>query len=588
MTVPGHFTRPLDEPSVWRLLPGDAALGRPERRTPLFVRLWLGFLTGRVMLALVLVCVPLMILPWSVLQLRGHHMVAVIYLGLALVQRFMAGFSSMGRVSERLLVLCIVIDGVAIAVLNDPSVRVVNYYALLALPLLYASVLGSRRVAMASAAAVSLMLLSDAWRLSLALEGDASARFLQAGLTGAGAWVAVLLVHFLAERLEGEVHSAQISRDAARTQVRVNELVIAGMTDGVLVVDDQAQVHTANPAARRMLGLDEAPTHWPVALASRVAWAPLLEVVRQTFETRSLHKAMVELSLAGQGVRGVQLSARLTSESLSGGAGDHCVVFMEDLQELRARVRTEKMAAMGRMSAAVAHEIRNPLAAISQANALLREDLQDARLQRLSGIVSQNADRLRQTVDDILDVTRFPKHPGAALAVVDLTEQVARICDDWQGLQPGAALVRFLPDRPVRVRFDAEHLRRLLVNLLDNAKRHAQGVDVSDVRVWVGSRDANSFGEQPTDMPVLMVWNAGAPLDAAIGQHLFEPFFSSQSRSSGLGLYICRQLCEGHEAQIRFDRAGRPGLTETDGAILGNQFTVIFQPAPAVPGVDQP
>ena len=240
-------------------------------------------------------------------------------------------------------------------------------------------------------------------------------------------------------------------------------------------------------------------------------------------------------------------------------------MFLEDLRELEAQVRVEKMAAMGRMSAAVAHEIRNPLAAISQANALLDEDLVDPGQKRLAAMVQQNVQRLSKIVDDILNVSRaqesLPEQFGLALSLDDLT---ARVAADWIGQTASANLVYIsLGARTSEIVFDPEHLRRVLVNLLDNALRY---VSPSAQAIQIETQ------QPPGGAARLTVWSNGDPLEETVKSHLFEPFFSSESRSSGLGLYICRELCERYGATIGYQRIARR-------LVQGNEFFVIFKSA---------
>jgi hypothetical protein len=176
---------------------------------------------------------------------------------------------------------------------------------------------------------------------------------------------------------------------------------------------------------------------------------------------------------AGRGAaREVRVRTRLTPTS-ERHIDSLCVMFLQDLRELEARIRTEKLAAMGRMSAAVAHEIRNPLAAITQASALLAEDLTDPAHRKLTSMVQHNAQRLARIVDDVLDVSRARQQQVLSLGeqvVLDPAVQV--LADEWvrQTQRKGVRVARCARQRcALRRRAPAS----LLVNLLDNASRYA-------------------------------------------------------------------------------------------------------------------
>lgn len=472
-----------------------------------------------------------------------------------------------------------------------------NFAALLVLPVLMAGVLTSRLLALGTAAAVSLMLLAVAWR---AAPGDAlmAALMLQSGLAGMGLFIITLLSGELAGRLAGEELAARGSLELARQQAQLNRLVIEEMADGVLVVDRKLRVRAANPAARALLVEEGLAPPAPFTLDERPGWQTLLGAVERSLADGQWPEAGRDVSLthpsgatstlrmrvrfmreravdaaepAGSSRPGVLADS--ADHGAASGAADTqgepdeplVVLLLEDLRTAMARVRQEKLAAMGRMSAGIAHEIRNPLAAIAQANALLMEDNLSPTQQRLTRMVADNAERLKRLVDDVMEVAPGEMPPSRP---VDAHALVAAAAAEWAAmaavaLGSGSRLQVDIGHGPLGVMFDAEHLRRVLVNLLENANRYASEAPGS-IQLRLHRRDDGAVQ--------LAVLSDGEPIRPEVERHLFEPFFSTRSRGSGLGLYICRELCERHGASIDY----RPRATAER---LCNEFVVVLRAA---------
>ena len=439
-----------------------------------------------------------------------------------------------------------------------------NYVALLVLPVLMAGVLTPRGMALATAAVATLALLGAAW-LAVLVGGDAAQLMTQAGLAGSGLFVITILVGELGGRLAREELSALGNMEMARQQAQLNRLVIEEMQDGVLVVDRRGRVRAANPAARRLLAPNGMSRPAPFQLRGVEAWEALVKTVERAFVDAAWPEAGrdVTLSFEPGSSRTLRVRIRFTRKREPQSGEEFCVLFLEDVRNMQARSRQEKLAAMGRVSAGIAHEIRNPLAAIAQANALLAEDATHPGQRQLTRMVAENVERLKRIVDDVMEVAPGEmQEPG----VIDATAQVAAVCSEWMradGMRLGehSVLRVELPRDAIGVVFDPEHLRRVLVNLLDNARRHASD-SPGAICLRLDSRDEGRA--------FLSVASDGPPIPAEVERYLFEPFFSTRSRGTGLGLYICRELCERYGASI--DYRLRPS-----GEELHNEFFVVMR-----------
>ncbi|KQW51774.1 hypothetical protein ASD88_03950 [Pelomonas sp. Root662] len=530
----------------------------PAESSASFERLYRAFLAARAALGVALIAAQLIAAALSTppaqstLTLSAYYAMAAVALWLLPQLRRGASARSLARISSPHWWSAIGMDLVLFGVLHALDPSGVNYGALFVMPVLMAAVLCPRMLALATAAMATLGLLAAAvW--ALLLGADVGLRTTQAGLVGSGLFAVSLLAGELSARLAREEKAARGSLALARQQESLNRLVIDEMQEGVLVVDRRGRVRAMNPASRDLLGASSGELSWQ--LRGRADWQPLVQALERAYAGGAGGTGAevdVALPLESGVSRSLRLRLRFTRQRE--GSEELCVLFVEDNRELLARTRQEKLAAMGRVSVGIAHEIRNPLAAIAQANALIAEDVAGMRAEQLTKMVASNVQRLKRLVDDVTEIA-----PGMQPETqpLDASALVQEACDDWarvNDIKPGAQS-RFqlqIGAPGLLALFDAEHLRRVLVNLLDNAHRHAEA-GVGAIAVVLARHG---------DDLELVVRSAGPPVPPEIERHLFEPFFSTRSRGSGLGLYICRELCERHAARIDYRRSADAAANE--------------------------
>ncbi|MGH8854307.1 MAG: sensor histidine kinase [Telluria sp.] len=419
-------------------------------------------------------------------------------------------------------------------------------------PLAGAAILAPLTLALFSASIATLFLLAEStWQVVMQ---ERHPPLMQAGLYGAAFFAGALLVNRLAARLINQEELAAQRGVDLRIQQTINAIVIADVGDGILVVGDDSAVFTGNPAARRMLGLEgdaagfklgEAPGMEPVAQAFG-AWlrAP---VEGAAFVTVKPYREDAG-PLRGRRDQPAHLKLRFARVDTAGVALGRSVVFMQDVSAIENQAQQLKLASMGRLTASIAHEVRNPLSAIGHATALLAEDLHGPAEVRLLKIVGDNVARVNRMVEDILQLSRKVQPNGEPLRLAAfLAELKAEFCET-HGL---ADDIVYLGDAGQgAVRFDPLHLHEVLLNLLGNAIRYASREPAS-IRIFP-ARDAAGRTE-------LHVQDDGPGITPEVRAHLFEPFYTTSSKGTGLGLYLARELCLNNDAKLdyeyRFDAA---------------------------------
>jgi two-component system sensor histidine kinase PilS (NtrC family) len=409
--------------------------------------------------------------------------------------------------------------------------------------------IGRGRVTLFHASLASIAVLA-AQAFDFATRGAPLSEFVQAGLLSIGFFATAWLAHNLARwTIESEELAAQRGFDLANL-AQVNQLVIQDMQDGVLVVDAQGIIRQYNAQAEELLG--PMPKGRRDVLLSEYAAALGHQIARWRADP-SLPAEPIP-SVDPQNEANVRF-VRVGREQYLGA-----VIFLEDLGRVQGQAQQLKLASLGRLTANIAHEIRNPLSAINHATELLQEEPELSPTQtRLLQIVHDNAQRLDRMVQDVLKLNRRDR---ALKENVDVGAYLNTFVEQFSAIEkidPAIFSIE-LADR-YSVAFDRSHLNQVMWNLSRNALRYCQRKSGS-VRVLV------ALGHNASIVR-LDVIDDGTGVPKNLVNQLFEPFFTTAVSGTGLGLYIAREVCQANGASLYY----------SDAPAGGAQFTILCKRA---------
>ena len=447
------------------------------------------------------------------------------------------------------------VDAVAMAMFIHSSGGVASGLGtLLVLPAGATASIVERRYALLGTAIITIALLLETTISFLQGEGQTS-DFLITGLTGASLFAITLLAIPYARRLrESEALVKQRDIDLANLN-ELNQFIVQNLRESILVVDEFDRVRLINETAARLLRGAPVLTGTALSLVSpRLAY--LLDAWRQqTSDRRDVNGEVVG---AGGGT-----TIRPHFVALSQLGSGPVLVFLEDTSVVAERAQQSKLAALGRLSASIAHEIRNPVGAMSHAGQLLRESASLTPEDReLTEIIEKNGVRVSRIIENVLQLSRRDTTRQERFDVVDWLDTFVR--EYVETLQIDAS--RFHIEGPahadsIEVEFDPSHLHQVIWNLCDNALRH--GGTQAEGLTHVGLRAGRIAS---TERPFLEVCDRGNGIDPAQAERIFEPFFTTGHGGTGLGLFISRELCQTNGALLVYEP--RPGG--------GSIFRVIF------------
>jgi len=383
------------------------------------------------------------------------------------------------------------------------------------------------RCAMFFAAIASLLVLADEIYADLTNSFE-STSYTYAGMLGAAFLTIALLSYVLAKRSESLLELAEQHQQTIANLEELNHYIIQHLQTGIIITNRRQNVQLANTAALKMLNLANRPSQL------RDIAARLSEDFSDWLHNKELDQS--QLTLANQ------VEIRVRFMLLPTGGRSFYMLIMEDIALYNQHVQQSKLASLGRLTASIAHEIRNPLGAISHAGQLLSEnpDFSPQNL-RLTQIIQSNSARVNQIIEDILQLSR---REASRREKIQLKPWLAHYLETFmleQMIEPKAFRLQIDPG-PLTAFIDPGHLKQILDNLCQNALTY-------------GSPEQGPIilrGFMAEKSPCIEVIDNGPGIEREHLSHLFEPFFTTSNKGTGLGLFICKELAELNRAKLGY------------------------------------
>ncbi len=455
----------------------------------------------------------------------------------------LAGF----RPSQRHIILSILLDILLMHGLLVASTGITNGLAnLVIISVAAGNILTPSRIGTLYAALAAICSLGISLWSFLALDESAD-NIVRAGTLGVVYFATAFILQNISLRMmRSEALATSRARSIAELE-QINQQIIQRMRTGILVLDRYGQIRLANAAAEELLFGTPEPTSAIVAKSRALPQA--LKLGLEAWLKDPTRRVEPFQPFPGSPL----LQASFTQ--LDQDRGDQILVFIEDMSKVTQQAQQMKLASLGRLTAGIAHEIRNPLGAISHAAQLMEESssLDDGDKQMLD-IIRRHSRRVNGIIENVLDLSRRRAANAELVDIADWLREFREAFLQTQDEQTPAPVIELSidPNLPA-ARFDKSQIEQVLVNLCDNGLRYsAQQCGERKIKVHAGS---TAGGEKA----FIDVQDYGPGIAPENRGSVFEPFFTTDKSGTGLGLYLARELCEANQAHLSLVDTNQPG-----------------------------
>jgi len=399
------------------------------------------------------------------------------------------------------------------------------------------------RISTFLAAVATIAIIYSELYLALLLE-NAPNQFIQTGILGIILFSTSLYIQTLTDRIYKAAILAEKQASDIVDLEKLNNEIIQRMRTGVLVVDSEHKILTMNSQARSSLSL-----YFGREIDSQEAQPINLPSVLE--QELSLWKINPNRQPQPIVIPNSNKQVQLNFAFLDPNTDSNIIIFLEDNRQIVQRVRQMKLASLGRLTASIAHEVRNPLGAISHASQLLKESENVVEEdQRMISIILDHCDRVNMIIEDVLDASR---HNDTSPSKISLNEWLPRFVENYRSTHELCDDVDCSFEGEVIVNVITGQLEQVLNNLFDNGLRYSKKLTGKATLQVIAGVDTKDDDIQP----FLHIIDDGSGIDEEAEPLLFEPFHTTEATGTGLGLYISKELCEANQSQLVYNRTDK-------------------------------
>lgn len=366
-----------------------------------------------------------------------------------------------------------------------------------------------------------------------------SPAFTQAGMLGILIFITAILSAYTAKKLKESEKIAKVASLELENIVQMNEHIIGSMRTGIIVIKNNGAILMINNAGLELLGLTAVDQGSNLKNISIDLYNRFVDWNNDSIQNHQPIQQKQGLPDIQPGFSHIEQSL-IPHEKIKG----RTLIFLEDATQLTQRFQQVKLASLGRLTASIAHEIRNPLAAINHAGQLLGETSADAADRKLTSIINTQVKRLNGIVENVLQLSRQQRGTREAIKIHPWLLKFREEFISTHVLQAYQIQIQIEPDN-MEILFDSSQLHQVIWNLCSNAINHSH-MDKDNIMINIqGEIDAES------KQPYIDIIDNGPGIDKETQASIFDPFFTTSSEGTGLGLYITKEVIESNRAKIR-------------------------------------